>query len=131
MTQKATVEAVQGPGIYLVAVVRESACGHDCGHCGGCGASPGSVTVRAEGGAGLVPGDRVEVESSNKVLLYAALVYLLPFALFLGGYALPLAGWGRALCGVLGFFLGVGTAMIADRRLRRKGGIRCRIVRKL
>lgn len=133
MTQIATVTGLPGPGTALVAVVRQSACAHDCAECGGCGGRPGSLTVRAETELPVSIGDKVELYSSGKVLGIAALVYLLPAALFLLGYLLPafLPEGGRYLCGGLGFLLGLAGAVWYDRRDRRCGAVSYQIIRKL
>ena len=83
MTQIATVTAVPEKGIALVTVARQTACGHDCEKCAGCGAQTGALTVRAQCPMEVSPGDRVELYSGKQVLAVAALVYLLPVALFL------------------------------------------------
>ena len=134
MTQTATVAAVPGPGVARVTVARQSACCHDCASCGGCGATPGAITVLAETDLDLTPGDLVELYSrSGRILPIAALVYLGPVILFLAGYLLPLglSDGGRGLMGGAGFVLGLGLAVLADRRLRRSGGAGYRVVRKL
>ena len=135
MTQTATVTAVAGPGLVQVTVARQSACSHDCGSCAGCGAMPGSITVQAQTEFDLSPGDLVELYSRNgRVLPIAALVYLVPVALFLVGYLLPLdlSGAERGLLGGAGFAAGLALAVLADRRLRRQGGaVGYRVIRKL
>lgn len=133
MTQIATVTGLPGPGTALVAVVRQSACAHDCAECGGCGGRAGSLTVRAETEIPVSIGDKVELCSSGKVLGIAALVYLTPAALFLVGYLLPafLPEGGRYLCGGLGFLLGLAGAVWYDRRVRREGAVSYQITRKL
>ena len=68
MTQTATVAAVPGPGVARVTVARQSACCHDCASCGGCGATPGAITVLAETDLDLTPGDRVELFLNGKSL---------------------------------------------------------------
>jgi len=131
VTRIATVTAVLPDGGALVTVPRETACGHDCGRCGGCGAQAGSLTVRAAAAVPVAPGDRVVLESGG-VLGAAALVYLLPVALFFLGCLVPLsAPAGRYLCGGLGFALGLLAAAACDRRARKKGTIRYQISRKL
>lgn len=134
MTQIATVTALPAaPGGQVeVAVSRQTACGHDCENCGGCGKTA-KLVVRAETDLPLGVGDTVELYSSGKVLGAAAVVYLGPVILFLLGYLLPgtLAEGARYLCGGLGFALGLAVAVLYDRRMRRKAGIRYRVVRKL
>ena len=135
MTQTATVADLAGPGLVWVTVARQSACSHDCGSCAGCGAMPGAITVRARTELDLAPGDLVELYSrSGQILPIAALVYLAPVALFLAGYLLPLdlSGMGRGLLGGAGFAAGLALAVLADRRLRRRGNaVAYQVVRKL
>lgn len=136
MVQTATVTRVLEDGRAEVAVRRQSACGHDCSQCGGGCAemmvSP-TVAVIAENPLRAMPGDSVQVESSTRGVLGAAvLVYLVPFLLFFLGYALGAGmhgqseGMGAALGG-LGFGLGVLLAVLVDCRLRRSRGISFRI----
>ncbi|MEI3060056.1 MAG: SoxR reducing system RseC family protein [Oscillospiraceae bacterium] len=116
MEQIVTVRALYPDGTAEVACRRASACGGDCGHCGGC-TNAQTVLVRAYNPIGAKPGDRVVVESAScQVLGAAAAVYLLPVLFLLGGYALA-GGPG----GAIGFALGLAPAVWMDRR-RRKGG---------
>lgn len=135
MTQTATVTAVPSPGIAEVTVARQTACGHDCEHCAGCGASPGSITVLAATDLDVAPGDLVELYSrSSRILPIAALVYLGPVILFLVGYLLPsgLSEGGRGLLGGVGFAAGLLLAILVDRRLRRSGSaVAYQVVRRL
>ena len=133
MTQIATVTEVTGPGTVRVTVARQTACGHDCGKCAGCGAQAGSVTVTASRDMPLREGDRVEIYSGGRVLGIAALVYLLPVALFLACYLLfPGLGEGqRYAVGGCGFALGLAVAAGYDRRARREGRVTYRVTRKL
>ncbi len=121
MTQIATVTGLPAPGQAEVAVARQTACGHDCEHCGGCAAKAAKVVVRACTEIPVAVGDRVELYSDNRVLGFAALVYLAPVALFLLGYLLPsgLPEMARYLSGALGFGMGIAGAVICDRRVRR------------
>lgn len=133
MTQTAIVTAVSGDGRARVEVRRQSACAHDCEHCAGCGASA-AIQVEARTDLPLTVGDRVEIYSGGRVLGIAALVYLVPVALFFLGYLLPpgLTERARNLCGGLGFLLGLLAAVALDRRLRRKGkALTYQVVRKL
>ena len=133
MTQIATVTDVPGQGIAVVTVARQTACGHDCENCAGCGAQAGSVTVRARTELQVSVGDRVELYSDQRVLGIAALVYLGPVALFLLGYLLPssLNEGLRILCGGAGFLLGLLGAVACDRRVRRRGAVTYQITRRL
>lgn len=135
MTQTATVTAIPGPGLAEVTVARQTACGHDCEHCAGCGMQAGTMTVLAATQLPLSPGDRVELySSSGRVLPIAALVYLAPVILFLVGYLFPgeIPEWGRGIAGAAGFLAGLVGAVIVDRRLRRSGGaVNYQVTRKL
>ena len=133
MTQIATVTGLPAPGQAEVAVARQTACGHDCEHCGGCAARTAKLVVRACTAIPVEVGDRVELYSDNRVLGAAALVYGLPVVLFLLGYLLPssLPEPGRCLCGGLGFALGLAGAIACDRLVKKRSGISYRIVRKL
>ena len=133
MTQIATVTGLPAPGQAEVAVARQTACGHDCEHCGGCAARTAKLVVRACTAIPVEVGDRVELYSDNRVLGAAAVVYGLPVVLFLLGYLLPssLPEPGRCLCGGLGFALGLAGAAACDRLVKKRSGISYRIVRKL
>lgn len=133
MTQIATVVSLPEPGLAEVTVNRQTACGHDCENCAGCGAQGGSVTVRARTDIPVVPGDRVEIYSDNRVLGIAALVYLVPLALFLTCYLIPtfLPESLRYVCGGVGFLLGLLAVIGFDRRARKLRAITYEIVRKL
>ena len=134
MIQIATVTGVPAPGEAVVSVVRQSACGHDCETCAGCGAQGGSLTVRAVTEIPVAVGDRVEIYSGNsRVLGIAALVYLAPVALFLAGYLLSgaLPETMRYRCGGMAFLLGMLGAVALDRLARRRGGVVFRILRKV
>lgn len=135
MTRIATVTALpEFPGGPVeLTVARQTACGHDCDGCGGCGGSPPEMVIRAVCGIPVTLGDRVEVYSGGNVLGAAALVYVLPVVLFLLGYLLPGAlaeGW-RYACGGLGFLLGLGAAVVCDRKLKRRASPPHRVARKL
>ncbi len=132
MTQTAVVTSVPEGGTVLVEVRRQSACAHDCEHCAGCGAAGGVLTVRAETDLELSQGDQVEI-SSDGVLAYAGLVYLMPLTLALLGYLLPFPSDGLRIFGcIAGFALGLLGVVAVDRRLRRTSRtVTHRVVRKL
>lgn len=130
MRQTVTVTAVFGK-TATVAYDRPTACHGDCNRCaGGCGemAAKERVTVQAENLIGAVPGDRVMIETeTGRVFSAIFLVYALPVVLFFLGYFL-LSGRGLApLGGVLGFLLGLASAVILSRGPFGKA-IRFRIV---
>ena len=133
MTQIATVTAIPGPGTAEVTVARQTACGHDCEHCAGCGTKSLKVVVRASTAIPVSVGDRVEIYSDGRVLGAAALVYLGPVVLFLLGYLLPsgLPEGMRYVCGGLGFALGLAGALVCDRLVRRGRTIPYQITRRL
>lgn len=87
MTQVATVKRIINRTYAEVSILRESACGHDCEKCGGCGTESVTIIVQAENPLDAQPGDRVIVESNTAEVMYIViLVYLLPMvALVLGG----------------------------------------------
>lgn len=135
MTQIATVEEVLDNGWAVIAVARQTACGHDCENCAGCGAQAGTVRATAQDAVGVAVGDKVEVTSDNRRILgVAALVYLLPVVTFLLGYAVgtmthhPL--WHVVLT-ILWTAAGCIPAVLYDRKVRREGSIRFVITRKL
>ena len=135
MTQTATVEQVLGGGRVRIAVARQTACGHDCENCAGCGAQAGTIRAIAADPLGVSAGDRVEVASDDKRIIgIAALVYLVPFAAFFIGYALGAATGSQVLHVLLTILLtaaGCAPALGYDRWTRRRGGVRFTVQRKL
>lgn len=133
MKQIATVTQMLGADLVQVSVVRRSACAHDCENCSGCGAQATSITVRAKCSIPVEPGDTVELYSDNRVLGYAALVYLVPVILFIVGYVCPMgvADAVRYLCAFAGMLLGIAVAVVCDRMVRRSCAVMYQIVRKI
>ena len=133
MKQIATVVRMVGQDMAEVSTVRQSACAHNCAECAGCGAQPVSITVRAMCPFDVSSGDKVEIYSDNRVLGYAALVYLVPVVLFLAGYfVVPfLTEALRYVCGGVGFALGIALAVLCDRAVRRRNAVTYQILRKL
>lgn len=113
--------------------MRRSACAHDCADCAGCGAQTANISVRARCDFPLAVGDTVELGSSNRVLGYAALVYLVPLVLFFVGYICPkgVAETVRYFCAFGGFLLGIVFAVVCDRLLRRSNTVMHQILRKI
>ena len=133
MTQVATIEKLLDASHAEVSVARQSACGHDCEECAGCGVSGASVYARAKNPIGARPGQKVVVESSTKNIIgIILLVYMVPVALFFLGYALGgffATAAARYATAVIAFALGIIPAVLYDRRLRRQGGMEFTIVR--
>lgn len=132
MTQVATIEKILNDAYALVSVARQSACGHDCESCAGCGVSGAVMTVRAKNNVGAVPGDRVEVSSDTKSFMrIVAMVYVVPFTLFFLGYFLTgfLPEGGRYGVAGIAFALGFVLAVWYDRRLRARGGFHFEITK--
>ena len=120
MRQRGTVEALCD-GAALVSVRRESACSGDCHQCAGCGAVTQTLRIRAENPIGADPGDKVYIESSTAVVLWAAaLVYLAPVLGFFAGYfAGNLLGY-VGLMAATGFLLGWIPAFVYNRHVKKK-----------
>lgn len=138
MTQNAVVLRLVASQAEIK-VKRVSACGHSCEECGG-GCSElvrtGPVVVLADNPLNARPGDKVVVESSTKsVLGFAAVVYLLPLALFFAGYFIAKAlGAGESaalIWGGLCFALSVVIAVLVDRRAKKSSQQMFSIVRIL
>ena len=134
MTQTATVRRIVSSTKAEIAVLRASACGHDCADCGGCKMDQRpQVMALAENTAGAETGDTVVVESAtSRVLGIAAVVYLLPFVLFFVLYflagALSISG-GLALgFGGAGFIIGITATVLLNRWVKDKGQVAFRIV---
>lgn len=122
MTQDAIVTRCLAGGMAEVAVTRSTACGSNCGNCESC-IFQSELKTLAKNRIGAKPGQRVLIESRSSSIYGAALlVYILPMALTLLGFALAYAlGAGEGLC-VLASFMGlaVGAAVIVLSQRRRK-----------
>ena len=135
MTQIATVEKLIDAQYAEISVPRESACGHDCAGCGGCGMIAQSVHAVAKNLVGARPGDKVVVESSTKkVLSIVVLVYVVPFVCFFLGYAFSASflGFKDGISGLLGFLcflIGVVPALLYNRHVKMSGSLQYSIVR--
>ena len=134
MTQIATVERIIDSDHAEISVPRKSACGHDCEECAGCGVTGAAVHAKAINSIGARPGQKVVVESSTqKMLGIVAFVYMIPVALFMAGYLLTAFLTASVALqytvAVAAFLVGIGFAVLYDRRLRAKGGLTFTIVR--
>ena len=134
MTQVATVERILDSAHAEIAVPRQTACGHECERCAGCGVTGQAVRARASNPIGAEPGQRVVVQSSTAHMLgIIAVVYLIPVALFLAAYLAAAALTDRTALqyggAAAGFLLGLIPAVLYDRRIRAAGGLSLTIVR--
>ena len=117
MEQKVKVRQVLPDGTARVVHIRESACSGDCHKCSGCGAAKETITFTAHDPIGVKAGDVVIVKSDTApVLRGAAVLYVLPVALFLLGYLVTMSGWG----GGAGFLLGIAAVVVYDRLVAKK-----------
>ena len=119
MEQLAKVRQTNANGMARVVVVRESACSGDCHKCSGCGAQKQTVEFDAVNGIGAKIGDTVLIRTdSAPVLKGAAVLYLVPLALFFLGYGIGAALWQQGgLTGCLAFVAGIILAAVYDRKV--------------
>ncbi len=132
MTQDAIVTKCLPGGMAEVAVTRSTACGSNCGNCESC-IFQSELKTLAKNNIDAKPGQRVLIESrSSRIYGAALLVYILPIALTLIGFAVAyMLGAGEGLC-VASSFLGllVGAAVIVlSQRGKKKKPITFDIVR--
>ena len=125
MEQLVRVKETHNNGTATVLLVRESACSGDCHKCSGCGAAKETMLFEAANPIGARRGDIVKVESATGPVMKAAVVlYVIPLVLFFLGYYLgTLPGNFGALCGCLGFVLGVVVVIIYDRTVVKKSNL--------
>ncbi len=131
MEQQVRVRRCNPDGTAEVVLIRQSACSGDCHKCSGCGAVEQTMVLTARNAIGAQAGDLVIIQSaSGPVLAGAAVLYMLPLALFFLGYFLAAVlweqgGWG----GGAGFALGLVLAGVFDRRVTSKQNTEYTIVR--
>ncbi len=106
-------------------VQRQTACGHDCSKCGGCGEMISApIVVTADNSIGAQIGEVVRIEGSTKqVLGLAAALYVVPFVLFfvLYGIAAALQLSYPGVWAVVGFAIGIFFAKkVNDRQAKTK-----------
>lgn len=136
MLQTATVIAILDNSTAQVSVKRASACGHDCTSCGACGIMDKPLVIEAKNAICAKVGDTVEIESETKKVLYlASIVYLVPVLLFFILYFLTFAMLESEtlsmLLGGIGFTIGLGLAVLCNRREAKNKTVESRIVRVL
>lgn len=118
MEQIVQVKQTYADGTALVVHARQSACSGDCHKCAGCGAAAETILLKAENPIGADVGDMVYLRAATgPVLKAAAVLYLMPMALFFLGYLLGALAWGRgAVAGGLAFVAGICLAVLYDRK---------------
>ena len=132
MEQLVKVRKLNPDGTAQVLCVRESACSGDCHKCSGCGAATESLFLTAKNPIGAREGELVVIQSaSGPVLAAAAMLYMVPLALFIGGYLVGEHLWSSGpLLGLLGFALGIFGAVAYDRLVAKKKNTEYTIIRK-
>ena len=122
MEQLVKVLTANDDGTAQVMHIRESACSGDCHKCSGCGAAKQTMILTAQNQLGARPGDLVVIRSaSGPVLAAAAMLYLVPLALFVGGYLAGEYLWSRGgLTGCLAFVMGIAGTIAYDRLVAKK-----------
>ena len=131
MEQLVKVRSCNPDGTAQVVHIRQSACSGDCHQCSGCGAAQETILLTAYNAIGARPGDLVFIEAkSGPVLAAAAVLYLLPLALFFAGFLVGMLIWGKgALAGGAAFALGIAIAVVYDRLVGKKHKTEYTIVR--
>ena len=122
MTQDAVVTKLMPRGMAEVTVGRSTACGGSCGSCESC-IYQNELKTLARNKIDAQPGQKVVIESKTSVVVGAAmLVYIMPLALFLIGYALAAAaGASEGLCIAVSFAaLVVGAVILVTSQKLRK-----------
>jgi sigma-E factor negative regulatory protein RseC len=119
MQQNAIVKELLPNDVARLQIQRQTACGHDCSKCGGCGEMyTAPIFVEVKNSIHAEVGDLVTVEGSSKnVLGLAAIVYVIPFVLFFlfYGIAAALESTIPGVFAVLGLALGiVGAKLFND-----------------
>lgn len=122
MQQLVKIRKLFDDGTAEVVRIRESACSGDCHKCSGCGATQQTMLLRAENPIQAKPGELVVIQSeSAPVLKAAAVLYMVPLALFFAGYFAGELLWNHgALTGCAAFATGIALAVLYDRKVVRR-----------
>lgn len=125
MTQEAVITKLLPEGMAEVVVTRGTACGSNCGNCESC-IYDSKVKALAKNEIQATRGDKVVISSKTSFVFGAAiLVYVMPLALFLLGFAVAyMLGAGEGICVLVSFAgLAVGAAAIVlSERLKKDKG---------
>ena len=122
--------SAESDGTAKVMHIRESACSGDCHKCSGCGAAKETMFLTVKNPIHARPGDMVRIEAASGPVMAATVVfYLVPMVLFFLGFFLGESLWALGgLVGGLGFFLGIGLAVVYDRKVARYQNIEYTVV---
>ena len=122
MIKQVRVTKLNPDGTAQVIHIRQSACSGDCHQCASCGASQETLLFTAHNPIGAQPGELVTVTAKTApVLAAAAIMYILPLALFFLGYLAGHALWGRGgLTGCAAFAAGIAGTVAYDRLVAGK-----------
>lgn len=135
MIQKAVVKKIIDGKHAEIEVQRQSACGHDCANCGGCGVPLERIKAVAVNRIRAEVGDTVTIESESKeIIRMAAVVYSIPLVLFFVFFAAArMLGAGEGMAGVsgfLGFVLAICGALAYNKKLKMEGSTPFTIIKK-
>lgn len=122
MIQQVRVTKLNPDGTAQVIHTRQSACSGDCHQCAGCGAAQETLLFIAHNPIGAQPGELVTVTAKTApVLAAAAIMYILPLALFFLGYLAGQIMWGKGgLAGCAAFAAGIAGSIAYDRLVAGK-----------
>lgn len=121
MTQTAFVSRIIDKDHAEVLVQRSTACGGNCVSCGGACAANSRLYVVAVNCVHAAVGEKVTISSGTRgILSVAAIVYLLPLALLLIGYAIAassaLSETSSMLISLLFFAIGIVGIILYGKR---------------
>lgn len=123
MEQTGVIVGTLPNGKVQVEIQRKAACASDCEKCGGCAHPDQVMVVEAPNNCGAKVGERVMIRAQTRsILSIAVLVYLMPIALMIGCYFLPIPGGeGVHILGSLaGLALGVAVCVAYSRKAKKQ-----------
>ncbi len=135
MVQKAVVKKILDNTHAEIEVQRQSACGHDCASCGGCGAPQERIKAVAINKANAQVGDIVTIEGENKqILRMAAIVYTMPIIMFFVFVVIAsLAGMKEGIAtgiGCIGIIIGIAFSVLYNKKVKKEGKTFFTIIKK-
>lgn len=135
MIQKAVVKKILDDTHAEIEVQRQSACGHDCASCGGCGVPRERIQAVAINKANANVGEVVTIEGENKQIIRMALiVYTLPIIMFFVFVLVAsLAGAKEGIAtfiGCIGIIVGIFISVIYNKKVKKAGKTFFTIIRK-